>query len=731
MNQFPVYLDVAVPTPLRRSFQYLAPDQVSLSKPQPGMRVEVPFGKRRVLGILLGTSTETTIETGKLKQATRIVDDAPAITGALLKLCLWAADYYHHPIGEVLATGLPVLLRQGESLTASVDCLELTGNPVSPGSRSAPRQAALIELLERTGPLTRAQIREAGFGPAVVRGVITRGLAEWRTQTPVTIRPEPGASLQGEPGPALSAEQALAVTEIGARATGTTLLYGITGSGKTEVYLRLLEQVLRQGRQALVLVPEIALTPQTVSRFTARFNTPVVILHSGQTDRERLDGWRMAREGACGIVIGTRSAVFTPLARPGLLIIDEEHDASFKQQEGFRYSARDLAVMRGHLEKIPVVLGSATPSTESWYNARSGKYALATLSTRPAGATLARYQLHDMSHGRIDEGFATELVTEMRQHLERGDQVMIFLNRRGFAPVLYCPGCNWIAGCTRCDARMTLHRQQRTLVCHHCGSQRQVPPTCPDCGTRELTPLGAGTQRLESALNLLLPGYPVIRIDRDSTRPREAMTNFMAQINAGAPMLLVGTQMLAKGHHFPNVTLVVIQDMDSGFFSANYRAEERMGQLVLQVGGRAGRASKPGKVAIQTRMPDQPIFRRLIQDGYAAFADTLLEERQQHGLPPFSFHVLLRAEAGERALPVEFLEELLPIADAHPLMTALGPVAAVMERRAGRYRAQLLLTSKTRKPLHEGTRAIIEAAGKARLARRVRWSVDVDPVDLL
>ncbi len=701
------------------------------------MRVEVPFGKRTILGILLGTSDQTDIEPNKLKQAKRVVDDAPAVTGTILKLCLWAADYYHHPVGEVLAAGLPVLLRHGEPLDASVEYLELIeNNQPSPSSQvqTAPRQTALATLISSGGPLTRAQIRTAGFSPTVVKGLIEKGLAAWRSHshTPGHQQntPEVTDNLLGESGPNLSDEQQTAVTEIAGRATGTTLLYGITGSGKTEVYLRLLEQVLRKGRQALVLVPEIALTPQTVSRFTARFNTPIVVLHSGQTDRERLEGWRKARDGTCGIVIGTRSAIFTPLARPGLVVVDEEHDASFKQQEGFRYSARDLAVMRGRLEKIPVVLGSATPSTESWHNARAGKYSLATLATRPGGASLAQYQLHDMSHGKIIEGFSEALVAEMQQHLDRGDQVMIFLNRRGFAPVLYCAGCNWLAECTRCDARMTVHRQTRTLVCHHCGSQRQVPMQCPACHTTELTPLGAGTQRLESALDLLLPGYPVIRIDRDSTRPRDAMESFMNQINDGAPTLLVGTQMLAKGHHFPNVTLVVIQDMDSGFYSANYRSEERMGQLVLQVGGRAGRASKPGKVAIQTRMPEQPIFRKLIKDGYAAFADSVLAERKLHELPPFCHHVLLRAEANDRSMPVQFLEELLPIADSHPMMTVLGPVAAAMERRAGRYRAQLLVTCKTRKPLHDGVRAIINAAEKSRLARKVRWSVDVDPVDL-
>ena len=581
-------------------------------------------------------------------------------------------------------------------------------------------------LLGAPQGLTRQELAAREIGAHVSKALVDKGLAAWHSRpmsTPAAFNPESlGVDYHGiQP----NAEQQAAIASIRGNGSRSTLLFGITGSGKTEVYLQLIESVLRAGRQALVLVPEIGLTPQTVN-----FDIPVVAMHSGLTDRERLDAWCAGRDGSAGIVIGTRSAIFTPLRNPGLIIVDEEHDASFKQQDGFRYNARDLAVMRGQREAVPVVLGSATPSIETWHNAVTGKYAMATLANRPGRSTPARYQVINIRDRALTDGFAGELLDAVAAHLARGDQVLVFLNRRGFSPVLLCRHCGFIAHCRRCDARMTLHAGLRLLICHHCASQTQVPRQCPQCAGEDLIPLGAGTQRIEAALTALFPDYPVLRIDRDSTRRKYAMDRFMSQVATGEPAILVGTQLLAKGHHFPDVTLVAIVDMDGGFYSADYKATERMAQLILQVGGRAGRAEKPGVVAIQTHFPDQEIFRTLINDGYGTFADKLLIEREQHELPPYFFQALVRAEAGDRDLPYNFLDDITRSARPHPSVMMLGPVPSAMERRAGRYRAQLLLTGRSRQTLQTSIDTCIDAAEQSPLARKVRWSVDVDPVDL-
>ncbi|MDZ7685183.1 MAG: primosomal protein N' [Gammaproteobacteria bacterium] len=656
MTDAPQYLEIAVATPLRRQFHYGAP---ASGIPLPGVRCRVPFGNRQVVGMVLGASDEPGIERSKIKPVGEVLDHAPILPSAIIRLCKWASTYYHHPIGEVFAGALPALLRQGEPLLEAIERLHLTpeGEATSPEALlRAPRQGALLRALRSTsGGLARLDIKNLELSPAVVKAVVDKGLARWHTETgrwPVPFDP---AALSIFERPVLSNEQTQAVESA---ADGTTLLYGITGSGKTEVYLRVIEQVVRQGRQALVLVPEIALTPQTIRRFTDRFNVPVVALHSGLTNRERLDGWRRAAGGEAAVIIGTRSAIFTPMRAPGVIVVDEEHDGSFKQQDGFRYHARDLAVMRGQLEEIPVLLGSATPSLESWHNARRGRYRLTMLTRRAAEASPPHYQVLNLRHEQVREGFAESLLTAIQRRLEAGEQVLVFLNRRGFSPALLCPDCAWIAECRRCDARMTLHRATRSLICHHCGATRAIDRSCPSCNGMNLIPVGEGTQRIETTLATLFPNFPVLRIDRDSTRPRRAMESFMQRIGSGEPVILVGTQMLAKGHHFPNVTLVVIKDMDAAFYSANYKSSERTGQLILQVGGRAGREEKPGTVAIETHVPEQPMFRQLIDDGYAAFADELLAEREQYELPPFYHHALLRAEAPGKSVAVEFLESV-------------------------------------------------------------------------
>lgn len=504
----------------------------------------------------------------------------------------------------------------------------------------------------------------------------------------------------------------------------------MTGSGKTEVYFRLIEQTLKSKKQVLFLVPEIALTPQTISRFKTRFDVELAVLHSSISDKERATGWLRAMEGSVGIVLGTRSAVFTPFAKLGLIIVDEEHDISYKQQDGFRYSARDLAVLRGQFETCSVILGSATPSLESFHNVKSKKYELLSLTKRAGNAKREKYKLIDKSLLEINAGFTKSLKEQIANQLSSGHQVLVFLNRRGFAPVIICSSCKWIAQCSRCDARLTYHLKQNALICHHCGTMQHDVTRCQSCASTDVTALGLGTQRIEQTLKAAFPEIPILRIDRDSTRRQGKMTDFIREISKGMPAILVGTQLLAKGHHFPNVTLVAMLDIDASFYSSDYRALERLGQLILQVGGRAGRADQSGTVVIQTEFVTHPLLRKLIDDGYSAFANELLEERQKALLPPYRFHALIRAESKDLNLSRDFLEEIVHYNDPRESLSLLGPIPALMEKKAGKYRQMLILTSRHRQIMHHELEKIISLVERSNLARKVRWSIDVDPVDL-
>jgi primosomal protein N' (replication factor Y) len=552
--------------------------------------------------------------------------------------------------------------------------------------------------------------------------VETHPLPCWGLPDPVT----------SEPGPALNRAQQGAVdriiTKLGQNAR--FLLYGITGSGKTEVFIQAIRENRSAGRQTLLLVPEIGLTPQLIQRLRQRLGGAMALLHSGLNDSERHCHWEMARQGEADIIVGTRSAVFTPIPRLGLVIVDEEHDASLKQQDGFRYHARDLAIMRAGQLGIPILLASATPSTESLAHTETGHYELLELSERAGAAKPPEMSLVDLRRDSGDDGISSALLNRAQQHLKRGGQVMFFINRRGFAPTLLCDACGWVAQCTRCDARMTLHERANRLRCHHCGHEERPPESCNNCGSTELIPLGQGTERIEQAIARHFPDTPITRIDRDSTRRKGALEEGLEKARSGEARILIGTQMLAKGHDFPGLTLVGVMDSDQGLFSADFRAAERMAQLILQVSGRAGRSDQPGEVIIQTRHPDHPLLQSLIHQDYRHFAQGLLAERKAANLPPYSFLSLLRVEATDKKAPPAFIEKLLSALPRVNSASCMGPIPAPMEKRAGRFRYQMLIQSNNRKALHRQLDILLRQLEEIPESRTVRWSLDVDPVEL-
>jgi primosomal protein N' (replication factor Y) (superfamily II helicase) len=728
----PRILRVAVPVPLRRTFDYLAP-------PEPvavGGRVRVPFGRRQLVGVVMEAGSGSDIPGERLRKALAVLDEKPLLPPTLLALLGWAADYYHHPVGEVIATALPAWLRQGRSAAVTgvrtySASVAGRGADLKPLAR-APAQRKILAALAATPAALQAE-QLATVSPSwatAVKALIARG---WVVEVERDCL-EVADSASGVV-PELNAAQQSAVVSVvgGLGAYACHLLHGVTGSGKTEVYLRVIEAVLARGDQALVLVPEIGLTPQLVQRFRRRFQVPLAVLHSALTDQERLCAWLMARAGRAPIVLGTRSAVFTPLARPGVIVVDEEHDASYKQQDGFRYSARDLAVLRASREGVPIVLGSATPSLESLKHARDGDYRLLELPDRTGGAGMPAMRLLDMRRLKPDEGLSHPLRAAIGERLARGEQSLLFLNRRGFAPVLMCYDCGWLAPCERCDARLTFHQASRRLRCHHCDAEQPLPEKCPACGGENLHPLGEGTERIEAVLAKYFPQARIERIDRDSTRPKGALEAKLERVHAGTADILVGTQMLSKGHDFPNVTLVGVLNADQGLYSPDFHAAERLFQQIVQVAGRAGRAEKPGEVLIQTWHPSHPTFLALLNHDFRGFADYALAERRETEFPPYSFLALLRAESPAAPAAMRFLREAKALADrltAGSGVALFDPAPAPMERRAGRFRAQLLVQAAKRVALQHFLGVWVPQLADSAGGKRVRWSLDVDPVDM-
>jgi primosomal protein N' (replication factor Y) len=728
-------LRLAIDVPLRQLFDYRPPAGLAPEKLVPGMRLWVPFGRRRACGVLVELSDTTDVPASRLKAATALIDETPVLDESLLGLLRWSADYYHHPPGEVIAAALPAALRSGVSAVEQEERWALSAaaraGQIPPLSARAGRLREMVDVLAADAavdastlttrsPRWREHLRELERRGWVVKLKVTAAAAPPRT-VPVAAGPEP------------SSEQQTAIAAIAAAAGHhvSFLLHGVTGSGKTEVYLRAIADIVARGQQALVLVPEISLTPQLVARFAARFNAPLAVLHSSLADQERLRAWRLARSGEAPVVIGTRSAIFAPLARPGLIVVDEEHDPSYKQQEGFRYSARDLALARAQRLGVPVVLGSATPALESLERVKAGRATLLELPARTAGAKPPSLHLIDLRRHAATQGIATPTVLTIQRHLDAGGQVLLYLNRRGYAPSLFCPACGWTAPCPRCDARLTVHQREGRVRCHHCGSEQRISEVCPDCG-ESVKAVGQGTERIEETLAQLFPAAPLERIDRDAVRRRGALEAALERVTSGSVRLLVGTQMLTKGHHFPDVSLVVVLNADQGLFGTDFRASERLAQTIVQVAGRAGRAERPGEVLIQTEYPEHPLLSQLIAGGYDAFAAAALEERRAARWPPFARLAVLRAEAARREPPLAFLDRAREIGEslAGTEVEVLGPAAAPMERRAGLYRAQLLLHAPSHGPLQRLLARALPALEELPEARRVRWSLDVDPLEL-
>ncbi len=723
-------LRVALPVPLPQLFDYLSPDHGVPSAGDIGRRVQVPFGPRELTGVVIAIGSSD--EPAQLRQALAWIDPAPLLQGELADSLQWLARYSHAPLGEVIATALPGPLRRGEPLPDTHGwAWQLTAQGVSERGRlrngSRPQRFAAL--------LADGAVDEDHLGAqmedwrSAARALHKRGLAERIVIAVSPAPPHPGV------GPTPNAQQQQAIDGILA-AQGFTpyLLDGVTGSGKTEVYLQAIAACLAQGKQALVLVPEIGLTPQTLGRFRSRLGIPVHALHSGLTDNERARVWAATSRGEARVIVGTRSAVFTPLPNPGLIVVDEEHDGSYKQQDGIRYHARDFALVRAKALDIPVVLGSATPSLESLHNARSGRYHHLRLKQRAGEARPPTVRVVDVRKRPLQDGLSPEVMAGITQHLQAGSQVLVFKNRRGYAPVLLCHDCGWTAPCKRCSTPlhstpMTVHAGGRRLQCHHCGARQPVPLACPDCASLALQPQGIGTERLEERLLQAFPDFPVLRIDRSTTARRDALEQTLATLG-NAPGILVGTQILAKGHDLPKLTLVVVVGIDEGLFSADFRASEKLAQQLIQVAGRAGRAERPGEVWLQTHHPDNALLHTLVNGGYHAFADAELGQREAAGFPPFAHLALLRAEAKQLEHANDFLGAVRGLIPHDSAVEHFGPMPAPMPRRAGFQRTQLLLSASQRRPLHRLLDAMVPAIHALPLARRVRWSLDVDPMDL-
>ncbi|MCL9780403.1 primosomal protein N' [Vibrio sp. S4M6] len=730
----PTIARVALPVPLDKYFDYTISNE---GIPVVGGRVVVPFGRQFLVGIVIELTDNTEVEQQYLKAISQVLDQSPVWPKKLYELLSWCSQYYLHPLGDTFNNALPGALRKKRAAQLATlkqwRLTELGREQLMLPFGRAVKQAKVMKMLE-SGPIEHQTFVDAEIGASVLKALQDKG---WIVSQDIksNAKPWPQSVESDQEKPVLNQEQAIAIATVNsAQGFGCYLLDGVTGSGKTEVYLNLITPVLNKGQQALVLVPEIGLTPQTIQRFASRFNVPIAVIHSGLNESERLNAWIAARDKSAGIVIGTRSAIFTPFHHLGIVIVDEEHDGSYKQQDTLRYHARDVAIMRAHKENIPIVLGSATPALETLQNALSGKYHHLQLTHRAGNVSSTSNQVLDIKGLYLESGLSAPLIAEMRRHLEKGNQVLLFLNRRGFSPALMCHECGWLAECSRCDRYYTYYQNSREMCCHHCGSRKPVVHQCQSCGSSHVVTVGVGTEQLESQLSLLFPEYKAIRIDRDSTRKKGQLESALESIHKGEQQILIGTQMLAKGHHFPNVTLVALLDVDGALYSSDFRASERFAQLYTQVAGRAGRASKPGEVLLQTHHPEHTLLQGLLHGHYGQFATNVLNERKMAMLPPFAQLSLIRSEANNSELAERFLRQVRLTIESHPLFDntcqVLGPTPSPITKRAGKSRWQMMLQTAERglmQKILQSAKPVIQTLPES---KKVRWSIDRDPQDL-
>ena len=719
---------VALDVPLPTLFDYLVGEGIAVA---PGQRVIVPFGRRQMIGMVMECVATTDVAAERIKPVTQVLCDSAPLSAQSLDLLRFCSDYYRYPIGQTVLSALPARLRSDKPIVSKpIFSYRLSKSGAALDFESFPKRKVvqrriLVMLAEQPCSLVQLKSLSPTAG-AQLKALLREGYVEQCDEVLISAQHvfDNAHTLTGEQQQAVDAVTA-------AQGFACFLLHGITGSGKTEVYVHLMHDVLRRGGQVLLLVPEINLTPQLENYFHDRFpDLNLISLHSGLSEGERLHNWQQAQQGAAQIVLGTRLSVFAEMPRLALIIVDEEHDSSFKQKDGLRYSARDVAIFRASQRNVAIVLGSATPSLESYHNAQSGRYRMLRLTGRAlAEACLPAVRSINITQTVMHHGISESLLREIGLRIERHEQSMLFINRRGYAPVLMCTGCGWLSGCKNCAGKMVLHLQDQRLRCHHCGYQIRVPKACPDCGSADLIPVGSGTQRVESVLQERFPEARVLRVDRDSTRNKRAWQTMREQIHANEVDILVGTQMLAKGHDFPALTLVGVLNPDSALYSSDFRAAEKLFAQLVQVAGRAGRADKPGEVIIQTAFPDHPLFLALQTHDFEGWAASQLAERQMAGFPPFVYQAMLRSEGREEAEVYGYLNDARAagIALRHEV-EILGVVPAALPRRANHLRAQLLIQAASRKTLQQFLRDW-QPSLDAPVAKKLRCSLDIDPLE--
>jgi primosomal protein N' (replication factor Y) len=734
-------ITVALPVPLYKTFDYLAPEkdrsEVESIDPKVGMRVRVPFSGRSLIGIILSIKADhkETNTKYKLKAASALLDSEPCFSAISMRFIAWSAQYYCHPIGECFHAALPISLRKqsqakGEKTPLSIIKWHRTDKEFENTKRS-PKKAEILALFrDATDGLWQDSLKLLGITASQLKDLEKRKLLRHEKIDPLSaeiLKRENARTINIE----LNSEQIAALEQLSldSETFNIHLLHGVTGSGKTEVYIDRVRLALKQKKQALILIPEINLTPQTLARFQSQLNTPIGLIHSGMNEKEKLTMWHLARNGTASVIIGTRSAIFTPFKTLGLIVVDEEHDASFKQNDGFKYSARDLAVKRAQLENCQVILGSATPSLESLLNAKQKKYNYIKLNLRAGRGEKPEIHLLDIKSRTLEYGCSRPLINKIQQELEKQNQVIIFQNRRGYSPTLICNSCAQLELCPHCDARLTVHSQPPHLHCHHCDFKESIPTVCRTCGYQDFKPLGTGTERIEIGLKQAFPDTKIFRIDRDNIKKQQDMKLLIEEINLGEPCILIGTQMLAKGHDFHNVTLVAIIDADTSLFSADFRAFEHSTQLLLQVAGRTGRGEKKGTVLIQTKHAEHPSFTPILNNDYELAAYNELQEREACELPPYSKMISIRAESYSQQNNFEALSKIKnklhsEIGPSSNYQLS-GPMEACMPRKAGIYRAYLhIFTNKqsSRQLIQNKLPQLIEKP-----KNKIRLIIDVDP----